>query len=292
MKNSVELLGHYGSDEVIALSAWTSYLKNLKTESVTGVYCIYCCINHKYYVGSSNNIYKRLTHHANSLEKNKHRNLHLQSAYNLYGASNFSTKILETCNIDVKLTREEHWIDYYKSFEDGFNQSKKANSPFGYKHSEETRKRLSDMKIALHKIGMLPKNLKTNPVGYKHKEETKLKISLKNSGEGNGMYGKKEDTDKKKKRMEHMLSTPKWNKGKTKYDDPRLLKLGAAHIGKLPHNAIKVKLLNTETMEFWEASSLKALSKICPLSLPTISRLASKTTGKRISNLYTLIKYE
>jgi hypothetical protein len=29
MKNAVELLGHYGSDEVIACSAWTSTSRNL-----------------------------------------------------------------------------------------------------------------------------------------------------------------------------------------------------------------------------------------------------------------------
>ena len=32
MKNTVELIGHYGSDEIIACSAWTSTSRNLTQE--------------------------------------------------------------------------------------------------------------------------------------------------------------------------------------------------------------------------------------------------------------------
>lgn len=32
MKNTVELIGHYGSDEIIALAAWTSTSRELTDE--------------------------------------------------------------------------------------------------------------------------------------------------------------------------------------------------------------------------------------------------------------------
>lgn len=50
-----------------------------------GVYYIYCSQNNKGYVGSSNNINARISNHKSRLKSNKHKNIHLQNSYNLYG---------------------------------------------------------------------------------------------------------------------------------------------------------------------------------------------------------------
>jgi len=84
-----------------------------------------------------------------------------------------------------------------------------------------------------------------------------------------------------------MLKTPRWNKGLTKKDDPRLEKLSVWK-GKLPPNSIKCKLINLKTGEIYEANSLKDLSKISPISLATINRIKAETCGKKIKSEYIL----
>lgn len=50
-----------------------------------GIYQIKNKINGKVYIGQSINIEKRLKRHLNDLRKLKHRNQHLQNAFNKYG---------------------------------------------------------------------------------------------------------------------------------------------------------------------------------------------------------------
>lgn len=51
---------------------------------MSGIYQIYNPINNKRYIGSSINVERRLKEHLRNLEKNRHCNDHLQSAYNKY----------------------------------------------------------------------------------------------------------------------------------------------------------------------------------------------------------------
>ena len=59
------------------------------TTKISGIYKIVNKVNGKYYVGSSNNIYKRWLHHKRDLNNNRHHNIHLQRAWNKYGKENF-----------------------------------------------------------------------------------------------------------------------------------------------------------------------------------------------------------
>jgi hypothetical protein len=68
-----------------------------------------------------------------------------------YGYSNFSLDILEYCEPNVKISREQYYIDLLKP---EYNILKKAGSNLGFKHSEETKlimsinsKRASTVKI-------------------------------------------------------------------------------------------------------------------------------------------------
>jgi group I intron endonuclease len=49
--------------------------------NIAGVYMITNLVNNKVYIGSSTNIHKRIWRHKSVLKKNKHYNLHLQSAW-------------------------------------------------------------------------------------------------------------------------------------------------------------------------------------------------------------------
>lgn len=76
-----------------------------------GIYKIYCKVNKKSYIGSSNNIRKRMKEHFNNLNKNKHYNKNLQRAFNKYGSENFLFEILEICDEENRFIREQYYID-------------------------------------------------------------------------------------------------------------------------------------------------------------------------------------
>lgn len=71
---------------------------------ISGIYCI--TINNKKYVGSSINISRRIIQHKSDLNKNKHCNKYLQSAFNKH--KNFSFNILEECSNLIE--RELYYI--------------------------------------------------------------------------------------------------------------------------------------------------------------------------------------
>jgi group I intron endonuclease len=259
---------------------------------ISGIYKIKCLINKKVYVGSSFNITKRIKNHFSRLKNKNHINPHLQASYNKYGKDNFTWEILEQCPVDALLEREQFWMDETRCYDRavGFNNCVKADRPLGYKHTDENKKRMSELKkgrkLKPEHIAKISKAL----TGRKHSEETKRKISDSKLGEKNPMFGTKEDEDHKKERMKGCLSVPRWNKGLTKNDDPRILKL-ASWKNKTTPNALKCKLLNKKTGEIWTADSLAKLANKCPISLPTIHRLKNGTCGKATKQIYEL-EYE
>jgi len=75
------------------------------------------------YVGSSVSIRQRLNKHKNLLSKEKHPNEHLQRAFNLHGVDQFEFGILEECETEERLVREQWWIDHLESEDEthGYN---------------------------------------------------------------------------------------------------------------------------------------------------------------------------
>jgi group I intron endonuclease len=138
----------------------------------TGIYKIENIQNGKFYIGSAVNLEGRKRQHLSDLSLNKHSNRHLQFAWNKYGSENFKFDILETCEKDNLLAREQFYIDNLNACIAGYNLNPLSVSSLGIVHSEETRKKLSES----HK-GQRPWMW-----GKKHTEETKKKISLANTG--------------------------------------------------------------------------------------------------------------
>lgn len=141
-------------------------------KKVSGIYSIECTVNKKHYVGSSNNIIKRLSRHKSDLEKLKHHSIKLQRAYNKYGKENFIFHLVETCKESELLERENYWIKYLNSVNNGYNivdYDKNGriivSDETKVKHSKRMKERLKD-------------KTKNPFYGQNH------------TGENNGMYGK------------------------------------------------------------------------------------------------------
>jgi group I intron endonuclease len=253
----------------------------------SGVYAIVCRSNNKFYIGSSKNITKRLDHHFKHLKKGNHRNPHLQNAWNLFGEDNFYYLIIDYSENNIE--REQYWIDETKCYlrEIGFNNTKKANAPLGYKHTEENRIKMSKIKKEQHSKGIVTSNFKYRKI-TKHSEATKEKIRLGKLGLLNPMYGKKLSKEQKEIKVKNLNSVPRWNKGKTSKDDPRIAKL-ATWKGKIPPNAKKCCLLNECTQEKIFANSLKELSEKSQIPLISIHRI---TKNKSPKYKYYKITYE
>lgn len=87
-------------------------INRLNDITTTGIYKITNTVNGKYYIGStSENFLKRWNHHINSLRRNSHKNEHLQHAFNKYGEDSFVFEVVETCNKDMCLLREQIYLD-------------------------------------------------------------------------------------------------------------------------------------------------------------------------------------
>lgn len=79
----------------------------------SGVYAIVNILNGKKYVGSTKCFKERFAEHRSQLRSGKHKNIHLQNAFNKYGERYFKFVILEECeNIQDTLNFiEQKWID-------------------------------------------------------------------------------------------------------------------------------------------------------------------------------------
>lgn len=131
-----------------------------------GIYMILNLVNGKVYIGSTVRFDWRWYHHLNALDKNKHHSPHLQLAWNKYGSDAFQFVIL-SFNRSNLIELEQDYINSFSSNDRdfGYNFAPVAGSPLGFKHSEETRKRMA-----------------LSQIGRKHSEEVKLKMSLSAKG--------------------------------------------------------------------------------------------------------------
>lgn len=96
---------------------------------MVGIYCVRNIVNNHRYIGQSVDLGSRKYDHFYYLNKGTHPNIHLQSAYNIYGKDNFVFEVLEECKADDLSEREIFWIDFYG----GYNSSNLYNLTAGGK---------------------------------------------------------------------------------------------------------------------------------------------------------------
>jgi group I intron endonuclease len=111
-------------------------VKNIKGNTTNkGIYKIACIVNNKFYIGSSIEIDYRMRAHISMLRKNKHKNKHLQAAFNKYRENNFIIECIEACpdttTQDEIILLEQKYLDTLKPWNNniGYNMSEKAYCP-------------------------------------------------------------------------------------------------------------------------------------------------------------------
>ena len=206
-------------------------------ESKSGIYNITNTVNGKVYIGQAYDINKRKRQHFNDLKRNKHRNKHLQSAYNKYGEDSFLFNVILYCE-KFELTRyEQSVVDITSNI---YNIRKLCvTSALGIKRSEESRRRMSEV----HK----------NP-----SEEIKRKMSEAHKGKRLSEDAKRKVSEFQKGRItsdETKCKLSESNKGKTRSEETKC-KISKAKKGSHP-----AKWTEERKRKFSEVSKIREANK-------------------------------
>jgi hypothetical protein len=128
----------------------------------SGIYCFLNKINGNCYIGSSVDLRRRIMYeyYAN---KNSGSSMLIVKAIKKHGFANFELLILEFCEKNELLSRENHFFQLYNPT---YNILQKARSLLGYKHSQES----------LNKMSESQKGVKHYFYGKTHTEETRAKM--------------------------------------------------------------------------------------------------------------------
>ena len=137
----------------------------------SGIYQLTNTINSHIYIGQAQNIFTRLNEHRRNRNGTLiYRDCPLYRAIKKYGWDKFEISVIEKVDDILMLNeREVFWINELKP---KYNIKEGGNCARGYKHSEDTKNKISETKKASKRnIGS------NNPFyGKSHSEETKQKI--------------------------------------------------------------------------------------------------------------------
>lgn len=123
------------------------------------------------YIGSAVDVRQRWRAHLHLLRNNKQPNKKLQNHYNKYGEEDLIFSILLGCEKEDLIKTEQYFIDSYNPW---FNICIKADSQFGLKRSDESKRKISESKK-----GCIPWNKGKTGI---YSEETLRKIGTASIG--------------------------------------------------------------------------------------------------------------
>jgi group I intron endonuclease len=116
------------------------------------VYAIKNKINGLMYIGSTDNLKKRIESHLEHLKAGIH-NYKLQKAWNEFGENAFEFIVIEK---DIPLLKqfiaEQYWLDTFKSYKEGYNVNPKAGSYVPLTEQDKHEKALQEIDSMLSEI--------------------------------------------------------------------------------------------------------------------------------------------
>lgn len=188
------------------------------------VYKIRNSVNQKLYIGITKyEISKRFSVHKQRANAKSHGNLKLYNAINKYGIDAFTIELIESVeNRDIANEREQYWIKYYDSLENGYNMTAGG---FSYVHvvTDITKQRMKDSHWSKKGIintwtseqltgrKLSDEHVQNISIGGKKRYENEdeiRKCSERNSGENNPNFGNKWTDEQRKEASERELNKP------------------------------------------------------------------------------------
>jgi group I intron endonuclease len=134
---------------------------------MTGIYKIINKSNGDYYVGSSIDITKRWYQHKTLLRHNRHKNCHLQRAWQKYGTNTFEFVVVEETALENLIAVEQRYLNAAFLSGKQYNISPMADTSRGRITSETTK-----AKLRVSHLGQ-----KTS-LGMRRTKETKIKSAI------------------------------------------------------------------------------------------------------------------
>ena len=177
---TITVTGQDGADEIIVASY-----------AVAGIYRIVNVENDDAYIGSSIDIKARWRQHRCRLGKDFYHGSHLQNAWNKYGDDIFRFEIAEIWDV-VGLTKRQarqllRFMEQTAMNEEcpAYNKAPAAESNLGFKHSDETKAKLSASQKGKVRWpdGRPPPSPETRArisatlTGFKHSDEARANMS-------------------------------------------------------------------------------------------------------------------
>jgi len=182
------------------------------------------------YIGSTGKGFEgRWKNHKKRLRNHEH-NPKFQEAWDQYGPEKWEWVVVEEMT-PVKsplLEREQHWIDFYDSYKNGYNASPHAGSRLGCKLTEEHKKKISLMHSGKPKTEAFKRMVSRVHKGKVLSLETRQKISQARMGKGHP------HTKENRARLTAVLQSPEVRE-----------KIRQAHLGTHMPEEDKVKARNT-----------------------------------------------
>lgn len=256
----------------------------------TGIYKISNTIDNRIYIGSAISCKSRKRSHLSDLKFNKHGNGHIQNFFNKYGENALIFEVVETCNKENLIQREQYYID---TLNPEFNICKNAGNTLGRKFSDETKKKIA-LKAKGHqrrKGAILSKEtrdkISKSNTGKKNSEEARKKMSVTRMGHPGYAKGRKIHTDESKQKISQK------NTGK-KFTEEHKRKISEGHKGKELSDITKEKLRiantgRTHTEETKQKISQVHKGKVVSnktrelMRINSTGRIHSEETRKKIS---------
>lgn len=101
------------------------------------IYKIVNDVNDKIYIGKTEfSIHKRFKEHCRDAYKIRNEKRPLYNAMKLYGIEHFNVELIEECSQQDSLSRKQYWIEYFQSYEYGYNATKGGDGSYKFNHQE------------------------------------------------------------------------------------------------------------------------------------------------------------
>ncbi len=187
---------------------------------ISGVYKITNTESGKFYIGSSKDVDNRKSEHWNALRRGDHINPILQHSWSYHGEDTFTFSVIEVCDPDQCLVREQYYLDTLQPFKGvGYNINRYAlggdtftyhprkeeireklrllslgenNAMFGRKHTEEAKQKQKASSVGRYTLAWFVERYGEELGTKKYHERREMLASRKiNYSYDNGLKGKK-----------------------------------------------------------------------------------------------------